>query len=227
MRNPPRDAMLSYATRQHGRGWVYAVHTALDQGGLTVGPLVIALVLFLGAEFRTGYALLIVSAILALASLALARLTFPVPSKLEERHDTQPKDFTAPYWIYMFAGALFAAGLMSFELISLHLSSTGTVAAQRVPLLLALSTGIGAILSLVFGRLYDRVGLPGVIPQRRRNLGFGLFYAGYGVGWLIGGVATGFLYEYSPVALVVFAISAQIASLPLFFIARRLSASSG
>jgi MFS family permease len=62
----------------------------------------------------------------------------------------------------------------------------------------------------------------GVLPEGKRNLAFGLFYAGYGVGWLIGSVATGLLYEQSRLALVAFAIAAQLASLPVFVIARRL-----
>jgi hypothetical protein len=38
MRKPIVEAMLSYATSQHGRGCVYGVHNALDAGGRTVGP---------------------------------------------------------------------------------------------------------------------------------------------------------------------------------------------
>ena len=34
-----------------------------------------------------------------------------------------------------------------------------------------------------------------MLPEGRRNLAFGLFYTGYGVGWLIGSIATGLLYE--------------------------------
>jgi MFS family permease len=61
----------------------------------------------------------------------------------------------------------------------------------------------------------------GVLPEGERNLAFGLFYAGYGVGWLIGSIAMGLLYEQSRVALVVFAVLAQLISLPLFVIAKR------
>jgi MFS family permease len=61
----------------------------------------------------------------------------------------------------------------------------------------------------------------GVLPEGERNLAFGLYYAGYGVGWLIGSVATGLLYEQSRVALVLFAVAAQLAALPVFVIARR------
>jgi predicted MFS family arabinose efflux permease len=61
----------------------------------------------------------------------------------------------------------------------------------------------------------------GVLPEGKRNLAFGLFYSGYGAGWLIGSVATGLLYEPSRVALVAFAVLAQLISLPLFVIAKR------
>jgi hypothetical protein len=44
---------------------------------------------------------------------------------------------------------------------------------------------------------------------------------GYGVGWLIGSVVTGLLYEQSHLALVLFAVIVQLASLPVFVIARR------
>ena len=74
-----RRAMLSYSTGQHGRGWVYAVNTAMDETGATLGPLLVALALYVGLEFRTAYGLLLISSLLALTALAVARATFPVP----------------------------------------------------------------------------------------------------------------------------------------------------
>jgi predicted MFS family arabinose efflux permease len=168
----------------------------------------------------------------------------------------------------MLAGAFFTAGLMSFELISYHLSTTKTVSDHWIPVFLAISTAFGVVASLALGKLYDQVGLPvvlvavilsalfspfvflgefyvvllgmllwgfgyatqdtllkaivaGVLPEGQRNLAFGLYYAGYGVGWLIGSVATGLLYEQSRLALVLFAVVVQLASLPVFMIAQR------
>ncbi len=54
--------------------------------------------------------------------------------------------------------------------------------------------------------------MAGVLPDGQRNLAFGLYYAGYGVGWLIGSVATGLLYEQSRLALVLFAVAVQLSS---------------
>jgi MFS family permease len=274
MRKPIIEAMLSYATSQHGRGWVYGVHNALDAGGRTVGPLLIAVLLFLHGGHRTGYVLLAIPCLLALASLTFARFQFPVPSRLEEHRSAPAQGFTAAYWLYMLAGACFAAGLMSFELIAYHISSSGLAETYWVPLFLAFGTAFGVIASLVLGKLYDRAGLPvilaavlltslfsplvflggfylallgmalwgigqvtqdmllkavvaGVMPANRRNLAFGLFFAGYGSGWLLGSIASGLLYEQSRLALVIFAAVVQLGSLPLFLLAHRQQGMAG
>jgi MFS family permease len=39
VRTPARDAMLSHATSEVGRGWGFGVHEALDQVGAILGPL--------------------------------------------------------------------------------------------------------------------------------------------------------------------------------------------
>ncbi len=268
IRKPTVESMLSYTTGSLGRGWVYAVNTALDETGATVGPLLIALVLFLKGGYRTGYALLLISALSALAALTVARVVFPLPSRLETGRTAQATGFTRSYWLYMLAGSCFAAGLMSFELISYHLSSTGIVTRYWIPLFLALSTGMGVIASLILGKLFDRIGLPivlvavflsalfspfvflggffvalfgmmlwgigyatqdtllkaiiaGVLPEGRRNLAFGLFYLGYGAGWLVGSVTAGLLYERSLPLLIAFSVAAQLASMPVFFVAQR------
>jgi len=268
IRKPTVEAMLSYTTGELGKGWVYAVNNALDEIGATIGPLVMALVLMLHGSYRAGYALLLISALLALASVAAARIIFPLPSRLERSETAQAGGFTSSYWLFTLAGACFGAGLMSFELISYHLSRTGIVPVAWIPVLLAFSTGCGVIANLVFGRQYDRLGLPvlliavclsalfaplvfmgsfvavlvamplwgigyatqdtllkaviaGVMPKEKRSLAFGLFYTGYGGGWLIGSIATGLLYERSHLALVVFAVLVQLASLPVFVLAER------
>src|SRR5436190_3264222 len=46
IRKPTVEAMLSYSTARHGQGWVYAINTALDETGATIGPLLIAFVLY-------------------------------------------------------------------------------------------------------------------------------------------------------------------------------------
>jgi MFS family permease len=61
-----------------------------------------------------------------------------------------------------------------------------------------------------------------VLPDAQRNYAFGLYYGGYGVGWLIGSAATGLLYNQSRLAMVIFAVVAQLLALPIFVLAHLL-----
>jgi MFS family permease len=63
----------------------------------------------------------------------------------------------------MLAAAFFGAGFVSFEFVSYHLSSRGTVTEHWIPLFVVISTGMGVVASLILGRLYDRIGLPVVL----------------------------------------------------------------
>jgi MFS family permease len=65
-----------------------------------------------------------------------------------------------------------------------------------------------------------------VLPEGRRNLAFGLFYLGYGGGWLGGSVTTGLLYEHSRTAIIVFSVAVQLASVPFFVLAARTERST-
>src|SRR5947207_2198273 len=90
---------------------------------------------------------------------------WPVTStgSVMQRLAVRAKGFTRAVWLYMLAGSFCAAGLMSFEFVSFHLASTGTVTETWIPLFLAISTGLGVLASLVLGRLYDRIGLPVIL----------------------------------------------------------------
>jgi MFS family permease len=269
IRKPSVEAMLSYTTNTLGKGRVYALNNALDQAGAVIGPLLMALVLMLHGNYQTGYLLLLISAILALVTLALARRFFPNPSQLETGTPTALKGFGPSYWLYMAGGACVAAGLVSFELISFHFAKSGVMNSQAIPLLFAGAMAMDGLAGLVFGRLFDRIGMPvvllafglsslfaplvflgsfgmalagmalwgvgfgaqdtllkaliaGLLPQGKRNLAFGLFYGGYGAGWLVGSVTTGLLYARSLPMMVGFSVVAQLASLPLFIIGSKM-----
>ncbi|MET4803744.1 hypothetical protein [Bradyrhizobium sp. LB11.1] len=101
LRKPTVEVMLSCTTGELGKGWVYARNTALDEIGATIGPLIIALVLLLKGDFRTGYAFLTISAAAALVSLVVARVNFPLPSRLERGRTAPAGDFGSAYWLYM------------------------------------------------------------------------------------------------------------------------------
>ncbi len=135
IRRPAVETMLSSAGQERGFGWVFGLNEALDQGGATVGPLVVALVLFLRGSYRNGFVILLISALLCLGTLAVARLRFPHPQELEHKaaQALQTRGFSHAYWLYVAAGALIAAGFADFSLIAFHFQQAGSVPATLIP----------------------------------------------------------------------------------------------
>lgn len=128
IRKPSVDAMLSYTTNTLGKGWAYGFHTALDETGAMLGPLLVtAILLWKGKEnFGAGYAALALPAACSLVALVMAQRALPHPAVLEKRQLLLTKGFTTSYWLTMLAGGCFAAGLAPFN------KDSGAYEARRV-----------------------------------------------------------------------------------------------
>ena len=155
IRKPTVEAMLSYAGKSIGAGWVFGLNEALDQAGATIGPLLMALILYLNRGFRTGFGVLLIPAVCCLAILVAARLLHPRPHELEEGagHALATKNLTRAYWIYLAAGALIAAGFADFALIGFHFHKANIVSADLIPVFYAVamaSSALASIHSVVF-----------------------------------------------------------------------------
>lgn len=163
IRTPARDAMLAHATAQMGRGWGFALHEALDQVGALIGPLIVAAALYLKGDYQTGFGLLLIPALLALSVLATARWLYPRPRDLEvtqaASEDVQAKQFPLVFWLYLLFTAFSVAGYAHFQLVSYHFSFQKVVAAAQIPIFFAVAMGVDALVALIFGRLFDRIGL--------------------------------------------------------------------
>ena len=160
IRKPTVEAMLSYAGKSIGAGWVFGLNEALDQAGATVGPLLVALILYLNGGFRTGFGVLLIPALLCLAILVAARLLHPRPHELEEGmgHTFATTNLRRAYWIYLAAGSLIAAGFADFTLIGFHFHKMNTVPANLIPVFYAVAMASSALASIPLGRLFDRFG---------------------------------------------------------------------
>lgn len=160
IRKPTVEAMLSYAGKSIGAGWVFGLNEALDQAGATIGPLLMALVLYLSGGYRTGFGVLLVPALLCLAILVAARLLHPRPHELEEGagHTLAPTNLTRSYWIYLAAGAFIAAGFADFALIGFHFHKANTVSANLIPVFYAVAMASSALAAIPLGRIFDRFG---------------------------------------------------------------------
>src|SRR3989442_5609515 len=162
IRKPAVDTLISYAGKSIGRGWVFGLNEGLDQAGAAISPLIVALVLYLKGGYRSGFAILLIPALLCFATLVVARISHPRPHEMEHEGPdfSEAKGFPKAFWIFVGAGALIAAGFADFSLIAFHFQRAATVPQVDIPLFYALAMGAGALSNLLFGRLFDRIGFP-------------------------------------------------------------------
>lgn len=160
IRVPTRDALLSHAGQQMGMGWGFGLHEALDQAGAMIGPLVIALILYLNGSYRESFAVLLIPAIFSLLLLFYARKLYPHPQSLEVEQD----DFKASkiqnkvFWIYVIGASLIAAGYADFPLIAFHFAKGSILPQVWVPIAYAFAMGIEGFAALLLGYFYDKRG---------------------------------------------------------------------
>jgi len=119
-----------------------------------------ALILYLNGGYQTGFATLLIPALLCLGTLVLARLLHPRPHELEKGtgHALTTTNLTQVYWIYLAAGALLAAGFADFALIGFHFQKAHVVRGNLIPVFYAVAMAASAVASIPLGRLFDRLG---------------------------------------------------------------------
>ncbi len=169
IRSPARDAILSHAAHQVGRGWGFAIHEALDQVGAVLGPLVFAIVFAQRSSYRDGFQMLWIPAILTVLVLIVARIRVPAPEKLETKlkaaSDPNPRSRTLPriFWVYGLFTFLGVAGFANFQIISYHLVNEAVIPVAQIPILYAAAMGVDALSALVIGKAYDKMGLASLV----------------------------------------------------------------
>ena len=166
VRTPARDVMLSQASKIIGRGWGFALHEAMDQLGAFTGPLLVAYALRESHVYSRAYGLLAVPAALAIATLLTARFFYPDPSRFEEKTatpDSPDRSFGRTFWLYVTAAGCIAAGIVDFPLIAYHFVQAHITTPAEAPIFYSVAMGVEGLAALVFGRLFDRVGVLSLI----------------------------------------------------------------
>jgi MFS family permease len=164
IRSPVRDAMLSHAGSQTGLGWGFGLHQALDQTGAVLGPLVVSGVLFLGGDYRAGFAVLAIPAVLSIAMLVVARIQFPRPHDFDLAPPALEAAGLAPgFRSYVAAVALIAAGYADFPLIAFHFGNADIMPAAWIPILYAIAMAVDGAAGLALGTLFDRIGVRAMV----------------------------------------------------------------
>ncbi len=158
LRGPAVDVLLSGATVKVGHGWGFGLHTALDQTGAVLGPLIIVAMVARSHSFGPAFLPLAIPAVLSLVALSGARaqrLNVLVPSRQPEPQT----DFPGVFWWYIIAAGLLAGGFVDFALLAYHFQKTALAPAPVIPLLYAGAMGLNGLAALIFGRLFDRFGM--------------------------------------------------------------------
>lgn len=164
IRAPSRDALLSHASHQIGRGWGFALHEAMDQTGALTGPLVVSAVLFTRGSYPAAFALLAIPAACAMGALLVGRALYPSPEDFEPRtRETPGVPLPRRFWIYSAGAATLAFGYVDFSLIAYHAKRANLIADAWIPVLYALAMGVDAVAALALGRWFDRAGKPALL----------------------------------------------------------------
>lgn len=166
VRSPAKDTMLSHATKSVGRGFGFAIHEAIDQIGGILGPLIFTVVLMLKGNYKQGLSFLWISAILTMLFLLLAKMKVPHPENLEkddasqiEKPILQSKKLPAKFWWYLIFSFLCIAGFAHFQIIAFHFKIKSVITDSQIPLFYAIAMGVDAIVALITGKIYDKIGL--------------------------------------------------------------------
>lgn len=165
IRNPPRDVMLSHASKQIGLGFGFGLHEAMDQAGALIGPLVIAFILARHGNYRNGFAVLLIPAVITLCFLVAARILYPKPEDLEvtPKH-IEHAGLSRVFWLYLAGAAMVAAGFADFSLVAFHFQKASVVPKLWIPIFYAVAMATSGLGSLVFGRWFDRTGIWILVP---------------------------------------------------------------
>lgn len=138
--------------------------------------------------------------------------------------------FITPTWIpFFYAIAMGVDGLAALIM--------GRLFDLRGMAILALVTGVSSLFAplVFFGNFYGalfgmvlwgigmgsqesimRAAVSLLVPANKRGSAYGILHLTFGIFWAVGNAVMGFLYDISPIYIVIFSLIAQLASIPFF-----------
>ena len=159
LRGPAKDVLLSDATSVVGHGWGFGLHTAMDQTGAVLGPLLIAGIVSREEHFGPAFLWLALPALFAFAALIVARTMRPGLTSAPPQTTPTSQHLPSVFWLYVAAAGLLAGGFVDFPLLAYHFQKTAIARPAAIPLYYAGAMAVNGLAALIFGRLFDRFGM--------------------------------------------------------------------
>jgi len=159
LRGPAKDVLLSDATSVVGHGWGFGLHTAMDQTGAVLGPLLIAGIVARQEHFGPAFLWLALPALFAFAALIVARVMRPGLTSPPPQSAPRSQPLPNVFWLYVAAAGLLAGGFVDFPLLAYHFQKTAIARPAAIPLYYAGAMAVNGLAALIFGRLFDRFGM--------------------------------------------------------------------
>lgn len=173
IRSPAKSALLAGAATGVGLGRGFAVHKALDQIGAVAGPLVVAAIIAVTGLIWPALALLAIPGAAAIGLLIwLRRRTLAAQPEPPAAADTEAsrarpevdptarratfRELPAGFWWFAWSSAATTAGLVTFGVISYHLTRDAVVPVPVIPVVYAAAMGASALAALATGWTFDR-----------------------------------------------------------------------
>ncbi len=186
IRQPAKNTLVSFAATQIGAGKSFAIQEFLDQLGAFLGPVILFVVLLFKrgvsdfAAYSLCFAVLGVPAALTLLSLFLAKKKFPNPESFDISEPRAGKLRLQPTFILYIVGiSLLALGFADFPLITMHISRQALVPNDTLPLLYAAAMLVDAFAALLFGWMYDKLGIWVLMVSSVISALFSIFIFGF------------------------------------------------
>ncbi len=162
IRTPSRDTIISFVGSKYGQGFAFGLHELLDQIGALMGPLIVALTLFISKnDYKLSFLILLIPALLCILFLLIAKFTYPKPESLEEKTSVEFKSIRSEkrFWIYTLAVSFVSFGFIDFALISYHYKNFNIFGPSNIVLLYAFAMLTDAAFAIILGKLFDKFGI--------------------------------------------------------------------
>ncbi len=170
IRTPARDTLISVTTSGIGRGKAFGLHELFDQIGATVGPLIMASIIYYTSgknyeplkQLHTAFLFMFIPYVIMIMVLfsGYLRLREPTADALKMAAQIHKEEKLGKnFYFYSLAVMLNTAGLLHIALILYLSTSILEESLWLVPLLYLFVQGIDAVSAPISGAAYDKHGI--------------------------------------------------------------------